>query len=75
MTENQRSGLLDKAERFQKWSCRVTRCRGEILGSHRSLICSIVDVFGLFSGMCAKIGAMHADETARSFVPEPLTHT
>ena len=55
--------------------CRVTRCRGEILGSHRSLICSIGDVFGLFSGMCAKNGAMHADEKARSFVPEPLTHT
>ena len=46
MTENQRSGLLDKAERFQKWSCRVTRCRGEILGFHRSVICSIGDVFG-----------------------------
>ena len=36
---------------------------------------TIIDVFGLFSGMCAKNGAMHADEKARSFVPEPLTHT
>ena len=27
--------------------CRVTRCRLEFLGSHRSVICSIGDVFGV----------------------------
>ena len=32
--------------------CRVTRCRGEFLGSHRSVICSIGDVFGGCTRFC-----------------------
>ena len=32
--------------------CRVTRCRGENLGSHRQLICSIGDVFGGCTRFC-----------------------
>ena len=32
--------------------CRVTRCRLEFLGSHRSLICSIGDVFGGSTRFC-----------------------
>ena len=35
-------------------SCRVTRCRGEFLGSHRYLICSIGDVFGGCTRFCVK---------------------
>ena len=32
--------------------CRVTRCRLEFLGSHRSVICSIGDVFGGCTRFC-----------------------
>ena len=32
--------------------CRVTRCRLEFLGSHRSVICSIGDVFGGGTRFC-----------------------
>ena len=41
-------------ELFRKYPryCRVTRCRLEFLGSHRSLICSIGDVFGGCSRFC-----------------------
>ena len=32
--------------------CRVTRCRLEFLGSHRSVICSIGDIFGGCTRFC-----------------------
>ena len=37
---------------FFHFFCRVTRRSGEILGSHRQLICSIGDVFGGCTRFC-----------------------
>ena len=55
--------------------CRVTRCRLEFLGSHRSVICSIGDVFGGCTRFCVFSRVFEQPEicAARTSDLEPCT--